>query len=57
MIKYWTNFAKRGNPNGEGLPTWNPVTKDCITKQYMTEDVIEPQTIDNAKKITDIFWG
>jgi para-nitrobenzyl esterase len=19
---YWTNFAKRGNPNGEGLPNW-----------------------------------
>jgi para-nitrobenzyl esterase len=22
MIKYWTNFAKHGNPNGEGLPAW-----------------------------------
>ncbi|MBS1841292.1 MAG: carboxylesterase family protein [Acidobacteria bacterium] len=20
--KYWTNFAKKGNPNGEGLPKW-----------------------------------
>lgn len=57
MIKYWTNFAKCGNPNEDGLPTWNPVTADCITKQYMTEDVIEPQTIDNAKKVAEIFWG
>ena len=23
MVSYWTNFARSGNPNGEGLPTWN----------------------------------
>ncbi|MGH9407135.1 MAG: carboxylesterase/lipase family protein [Terriglobia bacterium] len=22
MQTYWTNFAKTGNPNGDGLPTW-----------------------------------
>ncbi len=22
MGSYWTNFAKTGNPNGEGLPNW-----------------------------------
>jgi para-nitrobenzyl esterase len=22
MLKYWTNFAKSGNPNAAGLPTW-----------------------------------
>lgn len=22
MSSYWTNFAKTGNPNGEGLPNW-----------------------------------
>jgi para-nitrobenzyl esterase len=22
MTTYWTNFAKTGNPNGRGLPTW-----------------------------------
>ena len=22
MTGYWTNFAKTGNPNGSGLPSW-----------------------------------
>jgi hypothetical protein len=22
MTDYWTNFAKSGDPNGSGLPTW-----------------------------------
>ncbi len=26
MQKYWSNFAKSGNPNGAGLPRWPPYT-------------------------------
>ncbi len=28
MVTYWTNFAKTGNPNGDGLPEWKPYTQE-----------------------------
>ena len=27
MHRYWVNFARSGDPNGEDLPIWSPVTK------------------------------
>ena len=27
MLDYWTNFMKRGNPNGDGLDEWKPCSK------------------------------
>ena len=36
MVRYWTNFAKYGEPSPVGVsevPTWYPVTQD--SKHYM----------------------
>jgi para-nitrobenzyl esterase len=29
MAEYWTNFAKRGAPNGAGLPEWPAITRSA----------------------------
>jgi len=29
MARYWVNFVKTGNPNGEGLPTWPKLEPDA----------------------------
>ena len=36
MQKYWTNFVKTGNPNGEGLPVWE--MRDATHDQVLQLD-------------------
>ena len=33
MSRYWVNFATSGDPNGEGLPRWEPY--DLATEPYL----------------------
>lgn len=45
MLSYWTNFAKKGDPNGDGLPLWHPYTSDHRSRMRLdttcTEELVE----------------
>lgn len=39
MVRYWSNFAKTGDPNGAGLPTWEPYTASNRRSMELGETV------------------
>ena len=41
MVGYWTNFAKTGNPNGEGLPKWD-AWNSASNKLQRLGETVEP---------------
>ncbi|KAM6177265.1 pyrethroid hydrolase Ces2e-like [Erethizon dorsatum] len=52
MMKYWANFARNGNPNGEDLPHWPALDHEEL---YLQLD-IEP-TVGRALKASRLkFW-
>ncbi|WP_211224513.1 carboxylesterase family protein [Marinimicrobium agarilyticum] len=38
MATYWTNFAKSGNPNGEGLPKWPEFEPGSSSVMYFQQE-------------------
>ena len=56
MVRYWTNFAKYGEPSPVGVsevPTWYPVTQD--SKHYM-ELKAEPEAGQDLLADRMYFW-
>ena len=45
MNAYWANFAKTGNPNGTGLPTWpiyNNQNQDMLDVELDGKTISKP---------------
>jgi para-nitrobenzyl esterase len=38
MERYWTNFAKTGNPNSHDLPYWSAISKDSEPYMEFSQD-------------------
>jgi para-nitrobenzyl esterase len=44
VTSYWTNFARTGNPNGEGLPHWARYDKDGVVLHLDEPITASPDT-------------
>lgn len=52
MATYWTNFAKYGDPNGEGLPEWPEFTRDNHVTMVLKGDKPYPSPVPDE----DAMW-
>ncbi len=58
MATYWTNFAKHGNPDGAGLPTW-PVFSDAnpVLMYFAGTPHTGPLPDPEAMKVLDAYFA
>ena len=52
MATYWTNFAKYGDPNGDGLPEWPEFTEDNHVTMVLKGDDPYPAPVPDE----DAMW-
>ena len=50
LLSYWANFAKTGNPNGAGVPTW-PAFTNANQQVMQLNDPSHPVPVPNADQL------
>ncbi|WP_461639109.1 carboxylesterase/lipase family protein [Labilibaculum euxinus] len=54
---YWTNFAKYGNPNGEGVPEWNAFSDETPEVMYLQQKPhVGAVPSETALKVLDAYF-
>jgi para-nitrobenzyl esterase len=51
MSRYWTNFARSGDPNGKGLPLW-PAFTNTDSRVLYFGDPITVGEVPNIRSLT-----
>ena len=54
MTRYWTRFARTGNPNGPGSPHWRPTTGDTAQSLAPGNNPVRPMHF--ARDHSYSFW-
>jgi para-nitrobenzyl esterase len=55
MIRYWTTFARTGNPNQSGTPHWARATPTSTAQLQLVPGAIQP--VDFATEHQCQFWN
>ncbi|MFC1490280.1 carboxylesterase/lipase family protein [Candidatus Latescibacterota bacterium] len=53
IATYWTNFAKFGDPNGVGVPTW-PVFSDATPEVMYFDNIPHPGPVPSAESLESL---
>ncbi|ALG75309.1 carboxylesterase [Azospirillum thiophilum] len=59
LVAAWTNFAKTGDPNGEGVTVWPQYTGEPNARTYLAQDIPELSTLSDDVFTADhkcSFW-